>query len=428
MYRQISREMLDFINASPCPRMVVENLKKSLVAEDYIELFENESWNIKKGGRYFLARSGSTLIAFRIPDEDIRSYRAVLTHTDSPCFKLKPSFELDSSGAKRLSVEKYGGPIPDSFFDIPLAIAGSVTVSSGDGVCEKTVYLENACVIPRTPPHLSKEQGTNPAVDMCPVYSFGEGKGLIERIADALSTSPEDILSHDLYAVSCTKGFVWGENGELVSSPRLDNLQSVFTSLAGFLNSDECSSIPVMAAFDGEEIGSGGIEGAASDILSTTLKRISRSLGMTDEEQDRMISESLFVSADAAHARHPNHPELFDLKNSPVINGGVVIKYNAQKRYTTTAVSSALFSQIAKMAQVPCQVYANRSDIAGGSTLGHISQERVSALTVEIGAPLLAMHSATETGGARDTEYLARVFEMLYSVSLEKGRDGYIIK
>lgn len=428
MYRQISREMLDFINSSPCARLAVENLTASFIAEDYIELYENEVWNIKRGGRYYVSRAGASLIAFRIPNDEVSSFQTVLTHTDSPALKLKPNFELDTAEFKKLSVEKYGGPLLESFFDTPLGIAGSVTVCSGDGVIEKTVYLENVCIIPRTPPHLSKEQGTNPALDMCPLYAVGNADGVTSLIASTLAVSRDDILAHDLYVVPSSKGIIWGEKGEFVSSPRLDNLQSVFASFAGFLNSDETTAIPVMAVFDNEEIGSGGEEGAGSTFLSDTLERISRALGKSYEEHLRLLSDSFFVSADGAHARHPNHPELFDAANSPILNGGVAIKYNANKRYTTTSVSAGLFRQIAKMAQVPCQTYSNRSDIAGGSTLGHISQAQASVLTVDVGAPMLAMHSAFETAGALDTEYLARVFEMFYSVSVERENNGYVIK
>lgn len=428
MYRQISREMLNFINDSPCARLAVENLKTSLVAEGYIELSEKEEWNIKRGGRYYVTRAGSSVIAFRIPNDEVTSFQAVLSHNDSPALKLKPNFELDAAGFKKLSVEKYGGPVTESFFDIPLGIAGSVTVNSGDGVSEKTLYLENTCIIPRTPPHLSKEQGTNPAVDMCPLYAIGNADGLMSLIASTLAVSREDILAHDLYVVPCSKGIIWGEKDEFVSSPRLDNLQSVFASLVGFLNSDETTAIPVMAVFDNEEIGSGGEEGAGSTFLTDTLERISRALGKEREEYMRLLADSFFVSADGAHARHPNHPELFDAANSSNLNGGIAIKHNANKRYTTTAVSAGLFRQIAKMAQVPCQVYANRSDISGGSTLGHISQAQASVLTVDVGAPMLAMHSAFETAGALDTEYLARVFEMFYSVSIERENIGYVIK
>lgn len=428
MYRQINREMLDFIDASPCASFAVDNLRTRLISEGYLELCENELWGVLPGGKYFLTRSGGSLIAFRVPSDRISSYHAVLSHSDCPSLKLKPDFEQDIGGAKKLLVEKYGGAILDSFFDIPLGVAGIVVVSTSDGIIKKSVNLENVCIIPRTPPHLSKEQTTNPATDMCPVYSFGSSLGLRERIASELQVEEEDILSHDLYLYPCGKGILWGEKSEFVTSRALDNLQSVFASLAGFLNSDESSSVPVMAVFDNEEIGSGGDEGAGSSFLADTLWRISVSLGKTEEEHKTLLANSFFISSDAAHARHPNHPELFDSENSPVINKGIAIKYNAQKRYTTTAVSAALFSQIAKMAQVPCQIYANRSDIAGGSTLGHISQSQVSAITVDIGAPMLAMHSSRETVGALDTEYLVRVFEMFYSVYLERVENGYNIK
>ena len=428
MYKQISEKMLEFIDASPTARFAVENIRATLESEGYEELFENGTWDVEEGGRYFVTRSGASIIAFRIPRREVCSFHAVISHTDSPSFKLKPNFDIEAKDFVRLAVDKYGGPVLDSFFDIPLSLAGSVAVSSDDGVSERLVRLEKICIIPRVAPHLSKEQGTNVACDMIPFYSEGGKDGLKSRIAEELGVSNEAILSHDLYLFPSAKGIIWGEESEFVSSARIDDLQSVYTSLAGFMNSCESSTIPVFASLDNEEIGNTGVEGADSTFMSDVIKRIGISLGKNEEEYLAMLSESFFVSADVAHARHPNHPELYDPQNSPVLNGGVAIKYNAQKRYTTTAVSSALFSKIAQMAQVPCQVYTNRSDLAGGSTLGHSLQSHLSVLTLDIGAPILSMHSACETAGAKDTEYLMRVFEMFYSVSLTKEKDVYVIK
>lgn len=427
MYKEIAFEMVDFINSSPSAEFAVKGIKNRLSGENYEELFENETWDIHEGGRYYFTRSDRSLIAFRIPCREVYSYHAVMSHSDSPSLKLKPNFEIDTKEFKKLAVEKYGGPVLDSFFDTPLDIAGSVVLSCEDGVRKRLLRLENACMIPRIAPHLSREQGTNPAVDMYPFYATDKGS-IAEKIADTLGVEKEDILSCDLYVVPSTRGIVWGEKNEFVSSPRLDDLQSVFTSFAGFLNSDETSAIPVLAVFDSEEVGNVGAEGAGSTLLEYTLERISACLGKSREEHFAMLSESFFVSADVAHAKHPNHPELYDSANAPVINGGVAIKYNANKRYVTTSMSAALFAKIANMAQVPVQVYANRSDIPGGSTLGSDAQSIVSVLSIDIGAPILSMHSSFETAGARDTEYLARVFEMFYSTSLEKVGDGYIIK
>ena len=427
MKKQLCREMLEFIKTSPCARLVADNLRHKLLSEGYEELFENEVWDISEGGRYFTVKGGSTVIAFRIPSDGYDSFHAVLTHSDSPALKLKPNFNIDSKSAQKLSVEKYGGPVLGSLFDIPLDIAGTVLFSREDTVEEKTVHLKNACIIPRVAPHLSREETQTSPVDMSPIYSLN-GQSLSKRIADMLEIYPEDIISHDLYVVSGLNGYIWGENDEFISSPRLDNLQSVFTALVGFLNSDEETSVPVMAVFDGEEIGSGGEQGAGSTVLSDTLRLISESLGKSFGEHLAVLSNSLFVSADSAHAFNPNHPEVYDRDNAPDINSGVAIKYNAQKKYTTTALSAALFSKIAKMAQVPCKVYANKSNIPGGSTLGHISQSHVSVMSVDIGAPIWSMHSSLETGGCEDTEYLARAFEMFYSVSFEKEGNSYIVK
>jgi len=428
MYKQISEKMLDFINASPVPRLAVENIKAALVSEGYEELFENGPWELSEGGRYFVTRAGSSLVAFRIPRREVSSFNAVLTHTDSPSFKLKPSFDVDTKDFLKLAVDRYGGGVLESFFDIPLSLAGSVVLSDENGISERLVRLERVCIIPRVAPHLSKEQGTNLAIDMMPFYSEGGKRGLLERIAEELDVSPTDILSHDLYLFPASNGFLWGEEDEFVSSARIDNLQSVYTSFAGFMNSCEASSIPVLAALDSEEIGNGGIEGADSTFLPDVLERIGFALGRSGDEYRAMLSESFFVSADVAHARHPNHPELYDGKNSPLLNHGIAIKYNSQKRYTTTSVSAALFTKIAQMAQVPCQSYANRSDLAGGSTLGHSLQSHLSVMCVDVGAPILSMHSSCETAGAKDTEYLMRAFEMFYSTSITKEKDTYVIK
>lgn len=428
MYKQISEKMLEFINESPTARFAVESIKDTLESEGFEELFENGNWDVEEGGRYFVTRAGASLIAFRIPKREVCSFHAVVSHTDSPSLKLKPNFDIETKDFIKLAVDKYGGPVLDSFFDIPLSLAGSVVVSSEEGVFERLLRLDNVCIIPRVAPHLSKEQGTSLVSDMLPFYSEGGKTCLKERIAKELGVLKEDILSHELYLFPSSKGIVWGEKNEFVSSARIDNLQSVYTSLAGFMNACESSSIPVFAALDSEETGNGGVEGADSTFLPDVLRRIGIALGKSDEEYLAMLSESFFVSADVAHARHPNHPELYDPQNSPVLNGGVAIKYNAQKRYTTTAVSAALFSRIAQMAQVPCQTYTNRSDLAGGSTLGHSLQSHISVLTIDIGAPILSMHSSCETAGAKDTEYLMRVFEMFYSTSLTKEKDGYVIK
>ncbi len=427
MYREFCRELISFINSSPTPYHVVDNLKKRLSDEGYVELFEENEWTLEGGGRYFTTRGMTSLIAFRIPDaHTLCTFRSILTHSDSPVLKLKTVPHSDTAPTK-LSVEVYGGPILESFLDRPLSLSGRATVAIGSHIENRLVDIKNACLIPRVPPHLSKDIKLNPSTDLSPLYSLDKGE-LFARIAEAAGVGEEDILSLDIYAVPSETGFVWGERDEFISSPRIDNLQSVFSSLSGFLNSCDETSIPVMAVLDNEETGSLSENGADSTFLSDTLRRVSEKLSDTFEDYCRRISQSFFVSCDVAHARHPNHPELFDALNSPVLNGGVAIKYNASGRYVTNSISAGLFSEIAKLAGVPTQTYHNRSDIQGGSTLGRLSLSHVSALSLDVGAPILAMHSALETAGALDTEYLARVFEMFYSVNITKENGVYSIQ
>ncbi len=426
MYREICRELIEFIHSSPSAYHVVDNVKSRLTEQGYIELFEEEVWNIREGGKYFVIRNMTSLIAFRLPENtDGLSFRAALTHSDSPSLKIKNSVS-EKGSPSRLSVELYGGLIQESFLDRPLAVAGRVTVAEEERVESRLVNLDSACLIPRTPPHLMKEQKLNPALDLVPLYSSGE-KNLFDKIASCAGVRTQDILSCDLYAVPCEKGFVWGEEEEFISSPRLDNLQSLHAALSGFLNCCDETSAPLLALFDNEETGSLSVNGADSTFLSDTLRRVCEKLGLDFEGYLRVLTGSYFASVDVAHALHPNHPELFDKSNAPVLNGGVAIKYNASGRYTSDSVSSGLFQEIARIAGVPVQAYHNRSDIQGGSTLGRLSLSHLSVLTLDIGAPILAMHSALETAGARDTEYLARVLEMFYSVSIEKKNNTYTV-
>ncbi len=427
MYKEISHEFVEFAHTSKTAYHTVDNLKKRLLDEGYAELFEESEWRISRGGRYFTTRDMTSLIAFRIPEStDSLSFRATLTHSDSPAFKLKTNFASKTSPVK-LDTEVYGGPILESFLDRPLSLSGRVTFLEDDRIVSRLVDIENACIIPRTPPHLLKEAKLNPAQDLTPVYSFGETSP-IDRIAERAGVFSREILCTDIYAVPCEKGYVWGEKSELISSPRIDNLQSVFCALAGFLNSCDESAVPVMAVFDNEEVGSLSSKGADSDFLSNTLRRIGEKLGLGFEDYCRALSRSFFISADVAHALHPNHPELFDSQNSPKINGGIAVKFNSSAKYTSDSVSASLLFEIARLAQVPTQIYHNRSDIAGGSTLGRYSVSNVSVLSVDIGAPILAMHSALETAGCLDTEYLARLIEMFYSVCITKENNSFTVQ
>ncbi len=422
----VSNELLDFIKVSPTPFHAVKSLKERLFEEGYVELFENEKWSVCVGGKYFISRGASSLIALRVP-ENATSFRAVLSHLDSPCMKLKQNFIKESAGAVKLSCEVYGGPIVESFYDKILNLAGRVVISDGEGVSTRLFELENACILPRVAPHLLKDIKPNPATDMLPICSLGNAD-VMQKIADCAGVTKDSILSHDIYVVNGERGTVWGEKEEFITSARIDNLQSVFTSLVGFLNSFEESSIPVMCVFDKEEVGSGGENGADSTFLYDVLRRVSDALGGDNEDFLTRLASSFFVSADVAHAYHPNYPESFDASNAPVMNKGIALKFNSSGKYTTDGESAGVFMQIAKLAQVPVQIYHNRSDIAGGSTLGRFSLCHLSVPCVDIGAGIFAMHSASETAGTLDTEYLARIFEMFYSVHIEKNGNSYTVQ
>ena len=237
----------------------------------------------------------------------------------------------------------------------------------------------------------------------------------------------ESVLSHDLFLFP-GGGTVWGAGDQFVSAPRLDDLQCVFALFSAFREAQPKDSVPVFCAFDNEEVGSHSKQGAASDFLRTALERICESLSLSRNETAARFADSFLVSADNAHAVHPNHPEYADPLNAPVLNGGVVIKFNAAQKYTTDAESCALFRRFCEQADVPVQCYANRSDLPGGSTLGGISSSQVSVRSVDIGLPQLAMHSAYETPGAKDTDALVRVMKCFFSASLETGPSGIRIR
>ncbi len=421
---KIAKDMLAFIESSPSCFHVAANLEEEFRGNGFQELREEESWELVRGGSYYVNRGGSSLIAFRIPQE-VRGFHIVAAHSDSPAFKIKESPELAVEDKYiRLNTEKYGGMILSTWMDRPLSVAGRVAVCEGKEIVAKLVNIEkDLLVIPNVAVHLNREinKGVeyNPQSDMLPLFaSVEETKGknpLLKRAAKAAGVKAEDILGHDLFLYVRDKGRILGENGEFVLSPRLDDLQCVYAAKEAFLAAQPEGHISICAVFDNEEVGSGTRQGADSTFLEDVLFRISAGLGMDRVELLKWIAGSFLISADNAHAVHPNHPEKSDPVNRPYLNGGIVIKYHGSQKYTTDAVSAARMKQICRQAQVPFQAYANRSDILGGSTLGNISTAHVSVSSVDIGLPQLAMHSAVETAGVRDTAYAVRALKVFYN-------------
>ena len=343
--------------------------------------------------------------------------RIMASHGDSPTFKIKENPELETDGHYiRLNVERYGGMLCAPWFDRPLSVAGRVIIkdpSSGSFISKLVNIDRDLVLIPNLAIHMNREANNgykyNAQKDMLPLYGDLAAKGtFMQTITEAAGAAESDILGHDLFLYNREKASIWGASGEFISCGRLDDLQCAFASLKGFLTGDRQEYMAVHCVLDNEEVGSVTKQGAASTFLYDTLTRVHDCLGLTREDYLIHLADSLMISADNAHAVHPNHTEKADPSNRPYINEGIVIKFNANQKYCTDGVSSAIFRDICRTADVPVQTFVNRSDMAGGSTLGNISNTQVALNTVDIGLPQLAMHSPYETAGVKDTEYLIR--------------------
>lgn len=421
----MNRKLFDYIAASPSPYHAVAHSAETLRAAGFLPLSEGEDWDLTPGQGYYVTRNGSSLIAFRAR-RDFSGFLMTASHCDSPTFKIKENAELTGSGCRRLAVEKYGGMLMSTWMDRPLGIAGRVLLRKGSGIESRLLDLGGACVvIPNVAIHMNRKANDgyswNPAVDLLPLWGSGEEKGFFRpTLAMALACREEDILATDLALYNPQEGVEW--NG-LLSAPRLDDLQCAFSALTAFLAAGESGAIPVYCLFDNEEVGSQTKQGAASTFLRDTLERVCEALGQ-GAKYCQKVARSFLLSCDNAHAVHPNHPELSDPNHGVKLNGGVVIKYNAAQHYTSDGVSAALFQLLCEEVGVPFQRYANRADMAGGSTLGNIANTQVSLNTVDIGLPQLAMHSAWETAGAEDTSSLVKALTVFYGKSLELTESG----
>ena len=426
--------LLKFIYASPSVFHVVENFRKALLSEGYAELNEAESWSLDKGGKYFLTRSGSSIIAFRVPENEPSGFIMSAAHSDSPSFKVKENPEKAGAHYVQLSTEKYGGMLMAPWFDRPLSVAGRVTVSEGGKIVTKLVNVDrDMLIIPNVAIHMNRDANNGMKymanVDTLPLYgSEKSAGGFMAEVAGAAGVEKESILGTDLFLYCREKGTVLGADNAYVVSPKLDDLECACGCMAGFMNAKDSDAVSVCCVFDNEEVGSETKQGAASTLLRDTLRRICGGLGLGEEKYQMMLAQSFLVSVDNAHAQHPNHPEYADGGNCPYMNGGIVIKYNANQRYTTDALSSAIFKSVCAEAGVPVQSFANRSDMAGGSTLGSIANTHVPVCTVDIGLPQLAMHSAVETAGAMDYEYLIDAMTLYHGKSIKKTADAIEVK
>ena len=397
-------------------------MERSILKEQFTQLHENKKWKLNNGSRYFVTRNDSSIIAFTVPDREMAGMRIIASHSDSPAFKVKENPELETDGQYiRLNVERYGGMLCAPWLDRPLSVAGRVIVKDRQrGLCSRLVNIDrDLLLIPNLAIHMNREANDgykyNAQKDMLPLYGAFTAKGtFMKLIADAAGVEESDILGHDLFLYNRQKASIWGASEEFISCGRLDDLQCAFASLKGFLAGEKASHLAVYCVLDSEEVGNTTKQGAASTFLYDTLTRIHDSLCYTHEDYLIHLADSFMISADNAHAVHPNHPDKSDPSNRPYLNGGIVLKFNANQKYCTDGISAAMFRDICSAAGVPVQTFANRSDMAGGSTLGNISNTQVALNTADIGLPQLAMHSPYETAGVKDTAYLIRAAAAFY--------------
>ena len=426
------REMLSFIDGNPTAYHTTAAVRDILLKAGFAELLESRKWALEPGKDYFVCRNGSSIIAFRMGDQlENYSFNVAAAHTDSPCFRIKENAEIHmGQNYTKLNTEGYGGMICATWMDRPLSVAGRVLVQENGAIVSRLVALDrDLLMIPSVAIHMNREVNDkasfNKQVDMLPVLGGACEEGALKKlIAEELKVSEEQILGSDLFLYVREKATVWGCNEEFISCGRLDDQQCVYGILKGLLAAKNARSIGVAAFFDNEEVGSGTKQGAASTFLYDVLHRIAQNVCPGDEDFHRAVASSFMFSADNAHAAHPNFPQKAD-PCAPVHMGeGVVLKYNASQKYTTSGLTGAIFKEICRKNNVPVQVFANRADLPGGSTLGNLAMAQVSMNCVDIGLPQLAMHSCYETAGAEDTLSLIKLMQELYSSHFEETAFG----
>ena len=428
MYQETSREVLNFIEHSPSCFHAVEQLSQMLDQAGYQRLKECDGWTLEQGGKYYVTRNGSSIIAFHVGQQlDNYHFQITASHSDSPSYKVKEKAELKGKGGYlQLNTEGYGGMICSSWLDRPLSLAGRVLVRQGNVVETRLLNIDrDLLLIPNVAIHMNRDVNSgmkyNQQVDMLPLFSAGEcgENSYYELIAQELGVKPEDVVGCDLYLYPRVAPSLWGAKEEFISSPRLDDLQCAYTSMKALGDSHNPHGVNVCCCFDNEEVGSGTKQGALSTFLRDVLQRVHAALGHAPEDYFRAVAKSFMVSCDNAHAVHPNHPEKTDGEHCVYMNQGIVVKFSANQKYTTDGISAAIFMQLCKDAQVPVQTFANRSDMAGGSTLGNLSTQQVSLHTVDVGLPQLAMHSTYETAGVKDSAYMVQALTAFYNTDLD---------
>lgn len=422
-----TKELCAFLDASHSQYHARAYLTAILDKAGYTPLKESEKWELVPGGKYYVNRGGSAVLAFRVPEGEPLGFLISAAHTDRPAFKLKENGEIEGV-YPRLAVERYGGQILAPWLDRPLSIAGRVLVQTEHGAESRLLDIDrDLLLIPNVAIHMNRQANDgykwNPVTDVLPLLASPENKGQFAAMLE--KEAGGKILSHDLFLYIRQKASVWGLDESFLSSAALDDLECVWGCFQGFLNAGTGRSIPLFTALDSEEVGSCSPQGAGSTLLRQTVSRIAQALAL---DENRLLAQSFLVSADNAHAQHPNHPELADSGNAPKMGGGIVIKFNSNLRYCTDGLSAAVMRTVCQRAEVNSQNYYNRPDIPGGSTLGCISIGQVSVPTVDIGLAQLAMHSCYETAAVSDAIDLEKAMTVYFGSTLRRTEDSFILE
>ena len=423
-----AQDLLNFIDISPSPWHAVNSVETSLIAADYKQLHESEAWQLKAGEHYYVVRGGSSIIAFAIGQNDLTKsgMRIIGAHTDSPSLRLKPNTAHATDGLVRLGVEVYGGPILATFTDRDLSLAGRVNVRDGDSYKTHLVKFNKPMIrLPNLAIHMNREvneQGLklNKQTELPLIFGLiqeavGAEQQFLKVLADELNVTASDILTWELNVFDTQKGVFWGADDEFIADSQLDNLASCHAALTALLATKDPDSTCICALFDHEEIGSESATGAGGSFLADIIQRMTINLGMSEEARQQAIAMSFFISADMAHAYHPNFPAAYEPCHRVMVNAGPVIKTNANHRYSTGADTAARFIKLCERAGVPYQQYAHRTDLGCGSTIGPIVASNLGIASVDVGSPMWAMHSLRESAGALDHDYMIKVLQAMYA-------------
>ena len=424
------KRLLDFLDASPVNFLAAQNIATELEKAGYRKLDPREPiGNVKAGDRLYVTKNDSSVYAFHIGRKPMAEagFRMICAHCDSPTFRIKPNAEmLCEGGIVKLNTEVYGGPIMSTWFDRPLTIAGRVIVRGSDALNPTTLLLHvkrPLLQISNLAIHFNRQVNDGVKLskqkDMLPILGIindelEKGNLLMNIICSELSIKPEEVLDFDLYLADATPACTFGVHDEFLSSGRLDDLSMCFAGLEAMIDTDTADATKVLAIFDNEETGSQTKQGAGSPFLAMMLQRIAQAQSGSAEAWYQAIERAFMISADNAHAWHPNYSEKYDPTNHPVLGGGPVIKFNAAQKYASDAVSAAVFAEICRGAGVPCQRFVNHSDVAGGSTLGNILASSIPLRGVDMGNAILAMHSCRETGSVADHLYTVKAFTQFF--------------